>query len=286
MWDIIRFLMHQSRSSSESRDGLHYQQQATLRNVSSHFSALCRFLVLGWSWRPNTKHSFRRTMPVALLLLLHLGAWSVAGIFVSRLVASSNEVLIQAGACGYWPSIAASYDGYNAATQNAKGVLAGSFSYMTQCYGLDSAFCSNTYSKQALNFTYDISVQCPLGSDTSCLDGDYNFRIDTGLIDSNVDLGINSRPEHSIQYRKVTTCAPTDITPWISGYASDSWTSHFVQGPADWRTGETSIYYYFGPGVNSTAEVSNYTFSVSNYTLNGPQTPYFLKYAFYHYAER
>jgi hypothetical protein len=50
-----------------------------------------------------------------------------------------------------------------------------------------------------------------------CLINDQSaFSMDTGLIDSHLDLGINARPANRIKFRHVTTCAPLHGKNWIS----------------------------------------------------------------------
>src|SRR5437763_13064761 len=39
--------------------------------------------------------------------------------------------------------------------------------------------------------------------------------MDTGLVDSHLDLGVNARPEYRIKYRRVTTCALIYVNRWV-----------------------------------------------------------------------
>lgn len=126
------------------------------------------------------------------------------------------------------------------------------------------------YAKQEIESEFNYSFPCPFPDPDACIDPQNNIQVDTGYIDSNKDLGINAPPKNSIFYRKITTCAVVNST---------SWATNFVKGPADILPSDTSIYYYFGPpfngsNSNSSGFVSNYTFSVSNYSLYLPTDAY------------
>ncbi len=66
--------------------------------------------------------------------------------------------------------------------------------------------------------------------------------MDTGLLDSHADLGINAPPQNRVSFRRVTTCAPLHATPWGTTQ-NDS---------------EVGLVIYINAGPNPP---SNYTFS-------------------------
>jgi hypothetical protein len=246
---------------------LYHQQQATLRNSSQQGQALWKLATLAWFWRSNTNQPLRRSIPMMALIAFHVAAFTFAGLFTSRIIASSDEALYPPGTCGYWKSDNAStYDEYNAATQNARGVMQRSYSYSTICYGAPPGYRDcEIYAQQRIESTFDFESPCPFANSSTCID--FNVQADTGYIDSNKDLGINAPPEHRIFYRKTTTCAVVDGT---------NWSSYYVKGPNDILPGDTSIYYYFGPnyGYNTTGPTSEYTFAVSNYSRYFPTEAY------------
>lgn len=60
------------------------------------------------------------------------------------------------------------------------------------------------------------SSTCPFKKEV-CLDDDrFTIKLDTGLLDSQQHLGINTRDEYRLQYRKVATCAPLKTAPFSS----------------------------------------------------------------------
>ena len=272
MWGICRFVLHQSRSTRDPKDGLHHQHQATLRNASQQSQTLWKLLTLAWFWRSHANKPLRRSFPMIGLVIVHITAFTIAGLFTSRLISSSNEVLAPFRACGYWESyLPSTFEEYNAYTQNARGVMQRSAYYAWRCYGVPSGQSSQCdgYVRQQIESTFNYNISCPFEDPSTCVNQENNFRADTGYIDSNKDLGVNAPPKNSIFYRKTTTCAVVNSTNWLSGY-SDPLTgkTNFVKGPADVLPGAKSIYYYFGPSYdfNSTETDLDYTFTISNYS--------------------
>ena len=82
-------------------------------------------------------------------------------------------------------------------------------SYALSCYGKENASTSCTrFSSPRLTWSPDWNTSCPFGQ-TVCLDPELGVALDTGYLDSNVFLGINTHSrEQSVGFRKVTHCAP------------------------------------------------------------------------------
>lgn len=82
------------------------------------------------------------------------------------------------------------------------------------CYSSDSVTkptgnwhdCS-TYATPRLPSNRVGSVACPFANEMCITPA---FQLDTGLIGSDM-LEMNARPQHRVQYRKVTTCAPITV---------------------------------------------------------------------------
>jgi hypothetical protein len=119
-WNIIRFILHQSRSTSEPRDGLYHQQQASLKNASSQSQTLLKFLTLSWSWRSIADKTARRSLPILLLVAFHLAMFTVAGLFTSRVAYSSSEALLRGGICGYFNVSATDLGDNSSAIEDAR----------------------------------------------------------------------------------------------------------------------------------------------------------------------
>jgi hypothetical protein len=136
-----------------------------------------------------------------------------------------------------------------------------SLQYAWDCYNPTSLADSNTcklYTIPSINATVNTRVPCPFDENICGLP--QAISVDTGLVDSNAHLGINTSPSGRLQFRKVLTCVPTTAeerysTDWEVG---PIWGIEWVQLPQDKHK-----YYYLGPLDQN----NNYTFSISNYSL-------------------
>jgi hypothetical protein len=221
-------------------------------------------------------------MPLLVFIAVQFIAFTAAGLFTSRIIASSTEALYPTGACGYWQSlVVGSWDEYNAAAVNARGVMESSDRYVDDCYGAVEQVLGpecHRYARRMIESRINTNALCPFTDWDTCLDPFSNIRLDTGYIDTNKDLGINAPPEHSLFYRKISTCALVDSTNWLSGYASDFWSTNYVKGPSDVLPGAASVYYHFGRGFNYDGKEDghDYVFSVSNYSRYSADQAYSL----------
>ncbi|KAF2813089.1 uncharacterized protein BDZ99DRAFT_517378 [Mytilinidion resinicola] len=129
-WRVVCFVLHQIRSSSRAKDGLHHQQQALLRNAASSSNAAWEATKTVWLWRKHARRTFSRSMPLILICLVHLAIFGIAGLFSSRVVTTSNQALVRSDVCG-WPKsvpnpINTPEDSFNEsqlATLNSQAVL-------------------------------------------------------------------------------------------------------------------------------------------------------------------
>lgn len=125
-------------------------------------------------------------------------------------------------------------------------------------YQVDTSPECNVFKQPQIKWTR-LNTECPftglcLGPPNSTL------ILDTGLIDSRDDLGINSRDEDQIQYREVSTCTP--IT-------TDGYVSTFNTTTSDNVT-LTAYAAFYGPNLYEHSEIGNYdianaTYVTSNY---------------------
>ncbi|KAF2813088.1 uncharacterized protein BDZ99DRAFT_496164 [Mytilinidion resinicola] len=115
-----------------------------------------------------------------------------------------------------------------------------------------------------LNSTITRNSPCPF-ADGVCETPALKF--DSGLVDSNDDMGLNAREEDSIQIRRVTTCAPVLI--------EERYSSGWIQPPEadDALPGDTFKLYCFGQSIPQTFP-DNVTFAWSNYSQSLPAPPY------------
>lgn len=99
---------------------------------------------------------------------------------------------------------------------------------------------------------------CPFpGGDKICLRNTGNFRIDTGIIDSHEDFGINSPPENRIGISFELKCAPLKTSLYTRKRASINGTSQ-----------EDVLEYLYGYSVSRSEEISltNATYEYPTYS--------------------
>lgn len=216
-WSIISFITHQLKATRESRDGLYHQQQATLRNSSSDISTLWRFTQIGLAWHPLKRKSFRRSVGIMLLALVHLVSFTAAGILSSHFTKRGNDVLIaRSPSCGIWDgpdnnnadnwetlfAADVAYDVY------MKNMAQSSRQYVQNCLSQSQALPEcDMFKRSQLNWTTR-NTTCPFTGGLCLGSSNGSIQLDTGLIDSRNDLGINSQDDARVQYRRVTTCVP------------------------------------------------------------------------------
>ena len=280
LWSIFCYAVHQWRSKRGERDAFHHQQQALLRNSSSVTSTLWLWLEVGWAWRSKKVRPCWRSLALVTAAILQIVAFAIAGIFSSLITSSMDQdALLLSPNCGSWPVdlqfLSTTTENFtNESTQtleresayklNARREMAQSLAYAQSCYLDPSPFCQEYIVAHLPQVAIDNSSNCPF-DETLCLT--QAVYIDTGLIDSALDLGINARKEDRVQYRRTTTCAVLDsnlLMNWTVGAEANSAAYPY----------ENISYYYYGPDVNG----YDYTNSFSNYTWEG-------KYSFWYDLE-
>ena len=252
LWSILSFILHQLLSSKEPRDGLHHQQRVVLRNNSSALGASYIFFQQWWAWRHKAPRAFLRTVPFALLGTLYVLAFAFLSVFSSEVSKFPGDArLLRPGNCGYFRMrgdaiTPATQQAYTWKTLNDSITAAG---YARQCYGgLTGRLECSTMFRPSLPTITNSNATCPFASGM-CVYGDTAaFSVDSGLIDSRDDLGINSPDSGRVKFRRVTTCAPVRTKDFL-----------VVTNYTD--TNSLLLSYYFGPWNDVGTEMQNMTFS-------------------------
>jgi hypothetical protein len=152
-------------------------------------------------------------------------------------------------------------------------------SYARSCYGADylakgTASCQ-TYPIPAIRSQIKRADPCPFPEGT-CTEP--AVTLDTGMMDSDLHLGINARPKDRVQMRKITSCAPVKV----EGKYDSNWTTQANARPGTELfypvqvVNDTYKYYDIGPSVLFDQTVSNFTFILRNSSLVSTQRPYTL----------
>ena len=258
---VTCFVIHQRGSTNSPRDALYHQTQAILRNSASGTSAFVDLSTLAWAWRTKKMNAPTRILPLALYSCIVLAAFGVAGVFSSRIASlTGDEVLIQS------PNMEIKIgDIMGNSSSNTTSTLIFPFlskrlnvfkTHAQNCY-TDAprvADCS-TFVKQNLSLSVERNATCPF-AETMCKSKNGNIKIDTGLIDTQDALGVNTPPNDRVFFRNSLHCAPL-IT---DGYAENlNYTTDGISMP--YRT-----YHYGGPGYGQHPQ-TNYTYIHADYTI-------------------
>jgi hypothetical protein len=233
-------------------------------------------LLLSWSWRSRARRGASRPLPFILLAVIYITALGAAGLFSSRVSQRSADVLIRSPVCGYFnPPSADSTNGKlygvnSSVLDNAFSQLnynhhslTQSSNYVQACNGsstlLPFFINCDIYLAQPFQDTTITKGYCPFAEGT-CLDPENGvIQADTGLLNSNLALGINAPPQNRLGVRKVTECAPIDSVPYQS---ADSKSLN--------DTVDATMEYLYGPSTNG----ANYTYSLAATTAFHPQQAY------------
>jgi hypothetical protein len=213
-------------------------------------------------------------MPMALLAVFHAACIVVAGIFSSRVTSANSEVLVGSSTCGlpsFRPLHLIDLKEEELAEANALSVLSESAfergrKYARSCYPsgskADSTTCS-IFTRQWLETYANSSDACPF-QDNIC--DTAAITLDSGLIDSDFHLGINTAASDRIQLRKILSCASIPVEKlYSSNWIADSPLQTFPWDP-DSGPGVLFKYYYLGPQVYYGIRVRDFTFVEANYS--------------------
>jgi len=203
--------------------------------------------------------------------VLHLALLAVSTIFSSRVAIAGDEVLLRANLCGWIyadeGSASKNYSDMSSTERedlgNAESLVtrefaARSWRYVQSCYNASSGSQNaqepcKSYAASQIPFTAR-SVPCPFSKDICALPNATQF--DSGYVDSDQHMGINTVPDLRVRVRKLLTCVPL--------LAEERFSSNWTHDPDPSTTlpGDTYRYYFLGPAIGY-----NYTWFVNNYTF-------------------
>ncbi|KAE8383096.1 hypothetical protein BDV26DRAFT_287882 [Aspergillus bertholletiae] len=210
MWRILSFIIHQANVThpSEKRDFLHHSRQVILRNSGSGTAAAWAFTMLAWNAGRKAPRGLLRILPLALIALLNVALFGVSGVFTSYVTkVPGNTTIILGPHCGGSEANAALDTGgvyLSKLLEDTKQAAA----YAKQCYQGSSSLACGRYVRQSLPFTTQQNASCPFAKGLCRFNDQSAFAMDTGLLDSHNDFGINAPPENRIKFRRLTTCSP------------------------------------------------------------------------------
>lgn len=263
-WRIGCFSIHRYFSSKHARDALCHQRQAILRNAAESTSGLWTLLCACWAWRRNGLSPYRRFLPSVLFAILTFMIFSIATIFSSEITTSTgHEVLLRGSNCGYLSTDITGLDDGIALQSYLSQRTALSMAYAQRCYNnyANSRDCSILY-KPRLQWTIDQNATCPFPGEKICLSSSGNLHLDTGYIDSDRDLGINSPPGMRFLYRSAVDCAPLKTKEYTkkTNYAP-------IFGTSDNENSDRKVMQYF---YGKSLDWTNFTYQYVTDGVIGP----------------
>lgn len=275
-WGIVRYVIFRARQKGiPSREPL----QSVLRNEDVDTFAAWELFKL--SRRPSRLTT--RCIFYTLLALIHASVFIAAGIFVSKVTATGkNEVLLRGHTCGIWQN-PASWNEYSSGTvadllENDEwvaynfGSSTAAATFSRQCYNTtaaDSALANcNAYAPSLLIWDVE-ETSCPF-DEKMCQNGT-TIRLDSGLLDSLHDFGVNAPHHDRIKYRRVVECSPLTRDGYVTDFLNASQvhaslgpqTSDLLSGPQ-----EGIIFQEYQYGSSLTFNMSS-TYVWNNATLSG-----------------
>lgn len=252
-WRIACYGLHRFFSTEAARDALYHQRQAVLRNSANGASGLGSLTEILYAWNrgKKTKHAYSRLLPLLAFTIISLASFAVASGFSSRIsTALGNEILISSSRCGpVYPWEADNVTSFNVIQPYMAQMAAAVSIYVQRCYSNTSnpEEC-RTLVRQKLPVEVERNASCPFGGGI-CLKENQNIRVDSGLLDSHDDFGLNTPPSQRFLYRSVLQCAPLNTTNHQSQF-----------NYSDDRVRESYVRYHLGenPGAST-----NFTYESS-----------------------
>jgi hypothetical protein len=274
-WTVVRFSLHQLRASAQIPDrqvNVQFnKEQVVLRNTTSAFTTIQLLFTLGWASRNSTSRRPPTSIPVVIVAIFSAAFFIVAGAFSNTLINAGPQVLSRSPFCGFWnqtyletvnfgPNISSMEDFmlYDEALARSDHDVELSVQYAQGCYLQQSTGSSNcdTFQSSSLQYTVLDNQTCPFGSEL-CRPNVGTLVLDTGLLDTHTDLGINAAKVDRLLYRRVSKCTVLNDTKQTTGWIPQSSPPVNSSQPT-----LQMAYAYFGPAVS---ERDNQTYSISNY---------------------
>ncbi|KAF2666860.1 hypothetical protein BT63DRAFT_321076 [Microthyrium microscopicum] len=273
IWDIFRFASHQLLSRHTGQNVIYHQRQVALCNAGSPVSGFWKFWDLSLGWRKHKQSRiFTNFFPfLAASFILNAG-FHVAGVFSSRIAMSNGvEVLLRGDSCGL---IVVNTSNANPTSDYASQVafqsrrIMSSYTYAQQCYDNNGSFqqACPTFPKPSLPYTITRNMSCPFPGQGDICRNNSGITLDSGFLNSQSDLGINTKPEQQFSFRTTMECIPIQhenytalqslngtlnstrtYVNFLYGYASQYGNASVIgnktyQYPAEWPSADPTRY--------------------------------------------
>ncbi|KAH7313141.1 hypothetical protein BKA65DRAFT_517389 [Rhexocercosporidium sp. MPI-PUGE-AT-0058] len=242
-------------AAASSRGGrFHQWRQAVLRNGGSPLSIAMAYGQISKAEGWRSPKVMWRTWPMIAAAMLSFFLFLVGLPLITALALldkQGDEVLVRSPNCGFWKADFISTDADTTALTILTNQSWEAVSYVDNCYENDapSTLCDRFLPQRRLPTFKWSATPCPFDINICLHTNKFPaFKMETEVLDSHKDFGINAPPHDRIQLQRTTICSPLNVT----GFTNI--TNGVVQG-------EKITGVYLGP---TTAGVE-YTFGVSNY---------------------
>lgn len=208
-WRISCLIIHRLLSSEAAHDALFHQRQVLLRNSSTPIQAIKELFYMMLAWRSSAPRYVRRLLTLFLWAMFVSLAFSAAGLFASRVTTdTASEVLLNGDKCRVRNPFADEDDYQNqlAFFLFMSQATASHVAYAQRCYmGAGNPTDCQQYVKPRIPLNVTRGQPCPF-EDKMCKSP--AMTVDTGLMNSNMDLGLNLPSQHQFNLKVRYACAP------------------------------------------------------------------------------
>lgn len=226
LWRLICYGIFQFRAHPNLQSSVQLQEQVVLCNSMSAVSGMRNLMLLIVRSRRGVPGS---TSLLLFAATINLTAFFAAGILSSKVTTTRPDVLLSPTNCGRWWAYVnvcrsdngAAYDehrkGFDRARASTSNLRYTSSQYAESCYEsiVPSSECTS-FSRRLPTWTKSLRAECPFG-DNVC-DGNVTLHLDSGYIDSILDLGINTPEQDRLSLRLVKECAPLLRDEYLKTY--------------------------------------------------------------------
>ncbi|PKS05536.1 hypothetical protein jhhlp_008053 [Lomentospora prolificans] len=245
---IVAYFLHQYFAARKNKDVLDLQLQVLFRSESGALESAFEGVKLYWAWKNISKRVWWRIVPFSILAAILWATFIIGSVLVANVASDGyGDVFVTAvpehcGDVGFGAgeltaaeinsvendsSLRASRSAYESWFRHN---LRWARTYSQAHYAISRlAGTSSPPASRSRQITLPYAaeeVDCPWTIDTRCLgvnntDGPA-LHLDTGLLDSHADLGINAPRRERVQIRKTATCGVVDTSKWDVRYTSES----------------------------------------------------------------
>ncbi|KAK4446172.1 hypothetical protein QBC34DRAFT_441136 [Podospora aff. communis PSN243] len=305
VFGAVRFILHQKRLHREpspgvkarrrptrvepTRDGLHEQQQALLRNTSSHIHTLWLAGKVAWAWkgRLGTLTALRRSMVIMVVTGASLAAWTTAQLLLPWLWTEAKDQMLTAlSSCDEVipPHRQLELDNDSQRMLQASHTFNRYYSdmadtaasFLKECPGNSTRgpACERIPFPRVGYRTVD-GDSCPLLDCNAPFTNAEHVEWVSDFLNSNAHLGINAPPEETVDFQHILSCVSADLSSVVYDRSAGDTSGVYRYNWGNTTIGETLLPYTVLYNESLTQSGTAYQItSFTNYTnYKSPLTP-------------